>query len=156
MSPSAFEPLADEALVFRLAETGKCFLPKGARFPNADIFQPTSADKAEAERRGREPGVSVWDREYSSLEQSTRLWFHPEQPPPGVRGFGALVAAFKETARARDRSLSVVADPRPKEHGPGAEGHSLIEGLKRPGGTPRPAHKMLLSKLVEACTEVLE
>ena len=156
MISAAFEALADDVFVFRLAETGKRFLPEGAGFPNADILEPSSADKAEAVCRGQEPGVSVWDREHSSLEQATRLWFHPKQPPAGVRGFGAPVRSLREIARVRERSLFVVSDPLPKERGPGGEGHSLIEGLKRPPGTARPAHKMLLLKLVEACTEVFE
>lgn len=45
--PTAFEPLAETAFVFRLAETGKRFLPECARFPNADIFEPSSEDKAQ-------------------------------------------------------------------------------------------------------------
>ena len=155
MSPGPFKPLAQDAFVFRLAETGKRFLPEGSRFPNADLFEPSSADKAAAARRGREPGISVWDRAHTSLVQASRLWFRRGEPPTGVRGFGAQVGVFKKTALAWDRALEVVADPLPQEHGPGAGGHSLMEGLKRPAGTPRPIHKKLLSKLVEVCTEVL-
>ncbi len=155
MSRSQFDPLPDDAFVFRLAETGKSFLPKGARLPNAGFFRPSSEDEKEAERTGRPPGVSSWDRELTSVEDAKRIRFLPKDPPEGVRAFGLLVQTIRDVGLERDNELDVVAVPRPVEQGPGAVGHAHIEGLARKPGQARPQIKGIRASLADACTELV-
>ena len=154
MSRNLFEPLSDGVFVFRLAETGKSFLPKGARLPNADFFRPSTDDEEEAERIGRPPGLSVWDRGLTNLEDAKRIRFAPEDSRDRVRAFGLLVQTIKSIGMERRRELGVVAVPLPTEEGPGADGHAHIEGFARAPGESRPLIKGLRAALADACTEV--
>ena len=154
MNRESFEPLADDATVFRLVEYGTKFLPEGAQLPTSDLFVLTSRDKQQAEERGREPGVSVWDRSLTSVPQATALRYTPHAPPDDVRAFGLAVQAVRSFGRQYELAIDVVADPLEEDLGPGAEGHSAIEGLKRPDGYPRKRHKALLLDMAEACVEV--
>lgn len=152
--PVPFSPLPDITSVFRLAETGGRFLPVGAPMPNADIWEPSSEDKRDAEARGRVPGVSVWEQGRASTDQARRLRFAPEPPPAGVRAFAATVSALREVGRRHQRPMEVLADPLPEDRGPGADGHALVEGLKRPAGVPRPEHKRMLDDLLRVLEEI--
>ena len=154
MPRKQFERLPDAAFVFRLAETGKSYLPPGVRLPNAELFEPSTEDKREGERRRRPAGVSVWDQALATVDQATAIRFAPADPPEGVRAFGLEVREVLTIGSIHNRQLEIVADPRPEEDGPGAEGHSLIEGLERPRGLPRPHHKNLLTDLIDASEEV--
>ena len=154
MSRNLFEPLPDVAFVFRLAETGKSFLPKGARLPNANFFRPSTDDEEEAKRIGRPPGLSVWDRGLTNVEDAKRIRFAPEDSQGGVRAFGLLVQTIKSIGLERRRELGVVAVPQPTEVGPGADGHAHIEGLARAPRESRPLIKGLWTALSDACTEV--
>ena len=154
MSRSLFEPLPDDAFVFRLAETGKLFLPRGALLPNAEFFHPSSEDEREAEKSGRSPGVSVWDRELTTVENAKRIRFSPGDLPDGVRAFGLLVKVVRSIGQKRAVAVDVVAVPLPPNNGPGADGHAHIEGLERKKGQPRLVIKGLRADLAEACEEV--
>ena len=154
MTRSPFEHLPDDSFVYRLAETGKSFLPKGARLPNAEFFRPSSEDERESEKTERPPGVSVWDRELTAVEHAKRIRFSPGDPPDEVRAFGLLVKVIRSIGRRRNVAVDVVAAPLPPENGPGAEGHAHIEGLARKKGQSRLVIKGLRAELAEACIEV--
>lgn len=154
MNRESFEPLADDATVFRLVEYGTKFLPPGARLPTLDLFEPTTRDKAQAKERGREPGVSVWDRSLTSVPQATTIRYARGTAPDDVRAFGLVVGEIRTVSHEYEREVDVVTDPLEEDRGPGAEGHSAIEGLKRPDGYQRKRHKAFLLDLADACSEM--
>lgn len=149
-----FEPLPESAFVFRLAETNSMFIPEGARLPNAELFTPSSKDKEEAKKRGRPPGVSVWDRDLTTVEQARTIRYWPNEPPDGIRAFSLNVGFVRGVGKQFDRQIDVVADPESQEKGPGASGHSLIEGLKRPPDQSRKLFKDIWATLAGACKDI--
>jgi hypothetical protein len=153
MARVPFMPLPAAAFVFRLAEIGKRFLPEDAVLPLSDFFIPSSEDRRQAGDRGRSAGVSVWDLALTTVVQAESIRFNPDTPSGAVRAFGLHVGTARDIGRACGKEIDVVADPLPGERGPGAEGHSLIEGLERKGG-PRPEYRRMLDRLVSACEEV--
>ncbi|MCP4602835.1 MAG: hypothetical protein GY847_20345 [Proteobacteria bacterium] len=151
MTRVLFEPLPSTAFMFRLAETGKHFLPEKDPPLLPDSFRPSSQDEKEGEENNRPPGVSVWDRELTTLAEAKRIRFMPKQPPKGVRAFGLTVASIREKGQAWDTHLDVVAAPYPASIGPGAAGHSHIEGLMRqPGKEKRVIRELRLALVDEA------
>lgn len=148
--PERFSPLPDEALIFRLADPGSQFLPTDAELPLPRWFEPSSGDVKEGELRNRPAGLSVWDQGRATVENARQL----TQRPRGM-AFGLEVSSCKRIGQVHGRELAVVADPldaRAPE--PGWDGHSLIEGLKRPPGVDRQAHRDLLSALSNTCRKV--
>ena len=154
MSSEPFDPLPDDARVFRLAETGSHFLPEGARLPTREIFQPTTDDIEEGRQRDREPGVSVWDEARTTVPQAATIRYDREDYPEGIKAFALVVGTIRTLGVENDRRIDVVADPRIGDDWPGADGHCAIEGLQRPRGYPKRQHKALLVGLVEACNEL--
>ena len=155
MSRDIYDSLLDEAFVYRLAETGSAFLPKGENFPNASLFRPSSMDEKESATSGRPPGVSVWDRQLTCVNDASRIRYSPKEPPEGIRAFGLTVQRIREIAREREHHLAVVAVPLSPSLGEGANGHAHIEGLKRERGQSRNMMKGLRADLIHACVEVL-
>lgn len=146
-----FTPLDGRDEVFRLAVEGqKVFLPYGAALPLPEWFQPTKEDEAEGVVRGRVPGLSVWNCARTGTADAARIRWG-EAVPDGVRAFAIGVDRVREIGEREGRRLDVVADPLDPSDGEGADGHALIEGLKRPDGTPRAAHRQLLTVLVAGC-----
>ncbi|MBN1209976.1 MAG: hypothetical protein JXB05_34310 [Myxococcaceae bacterium] len=148
--PERFSPLPDDALIFRLADPGSQFLPADAELPLPRWFEPSSGDVEEGERRNRPPGLSVWDRDRATVENARQL----TQRPQGM-AFGLKVGFCKSLGQHHQRELAVVADPLDaRQPEPGWDGHSLVEGLKRPPGGTRQAHKDLLMALSQSCQKV--
>ncbi|MCP4679614.1 MAG: hypothetical protein GY854_29800 [Deltaproteobacteria bacterium] len=151
MSRQQFEPLPDNALVFRVGQTGKEFFPEGARFPNEKFFVPSSTDVKEGKKRGRRPGLSAWDRELTTPDQAKTLMFNPTPSKAKLAVFGLITGTIRNIGQQAGVELDVVADPLTTRHEPGADGHALIEGLKRPPGGDRLLYKGVRDDLVETC-----
>jgi hypothetical protein len=148
--PERFSPLPDEASIFRLADPGSQFLPADAELPLPRWFEPSSGDVEEGAARGRPPGVSVWDRARATVENARQL----TQRPQGM-AFGLRVGSCKSIGQRHQRELAVVADPlEARQTEPGWDAHSLLEGLKRPPGVTRQAHKDLLTELSQSCQKL--
>ena len=148
--PERFSPLPDEAFIFRLVDPGSRFLPADAQLPIPDWFEPSSTDKEEGERRGRNPGLSVWDQAGASVENARHLTGRAN----GI-AFGLSVDDCKRIGQSYERVLSVVADPLDaRAPTPGWDAHSLVEGLKRPPHVERRVHKDLLAELAHSCQKV--
>ena len=144
-----FTPIDPPAIVFRLATPGSGHLPLHATLPLPDWFVPTRDDEQEAADRGRpEPGLSVWDDALTTAGQARLLTGKPEG-----RAFRLAIHDCVAVGNRHGRALSVVADPLegPRADEPGAIGHALIEGLKRPKGGDRQRHQLLLRDLVAVC-----
>jgi hypothetical protein len=74
---------------------------------------------------------------------------------PREMAFGLNVGHCKSIGQRHRRELAVVADPLDaRQPEPGWDGHCLIEGLKRPPGGDRQAHKDLLTELSQSCQKV--
>ena len=91
---------------------------------------------------------SVWDTELTSVAQAHVFMAFTEKQPAFCFG----VASFKGVGKAFERPVDIVADPLTGDRRPGREGHSLVEGLKRPGGCPKKRHKDFLLNLVNLCS----
>jgi hypothetical protein len=128
--PERYWPLADEAVVVRLANAQSSFLPATAVLPLPQWLEPTHQDIEEAQKSGRPPGITVWDASLTNVEQARLLSGKPEG-----RAFAAQVTSCKKVAADHARQIAIVADPvDEKKPSPGWEGHALIEGLRRPAG----------------------
>lgn len=145
-----FSPVPDPAFIFRLVEPESHFLPADAELPLPRWFEPSSGDVEEGARRGRPPGLSVWNRDLVAVEGVRRLVGRPR-----AKAFGLTVERCKAIGQGHQRALAVVADPL-DEHQPtpGWDAHGLIEGLKRPPAVSRQAHLDLLTELSRACQQV--
>lgn len=149
-APERFSPLPDEADVFRLVIEGhKVFMPPGVALPLPAWLEPNDEDVAAATKRNRPPGLSVWDCARTRVSDAARIRWGAE-PPAGVRGFAWRAGRVREIGRNANRHVDVVTHPRDAADGAGADGHALIEGLKRPDVVPRPLHRQLLTDLARA------
>lgn len=156
MTRQQFEPLSDTDRVFRLVDQGSSFFPLGARLPLHSWLEPSSADKAEGETRGRRPGLSVWDSQLTRVDQASAVRRREARAPDAAScAFELGVGDVRSCGASQPaRDVDVVTDPLdPSECGPGAEGHALVEGLARPAGMPRAEHKMFLDRLIACCVE---
>jgi len=148
--------LSSESSVFRTVQTGGGFLPAGHLFPKPEWLEPNERDQQDADRTGRVAGLSVWDRAKATVVQAC-VWrqLEPEQQV----AFAASVGSLREAARAYERDLDVVSDPLPVDEEPwagilaahpdgmrssqrfSADGHTLVEGIKRPADVERRRHR---------------
>ncbi len=154
-----FQPLPDDATVLRVLKKKEPFFsPPDYREPTRDAFRPTTADVEEGKRRGRSPGVSVFDQSRCSPQQAVTIRTHfatlASRPLGEVGVYSIAVSVVRQIGRAYNPDVDVVTDPLVKEDGapldiPGADGHSLIEGLWEPSKSKRrgPDYKALLDKL---------
>jgi hypothetical protein len=157
-----YEALPNTSEVFRLVKPGGGFLPVGHRLPKPEWLEPSEDDVKEAARTGRRPGLSVWDTTLSSVEQAC-IW--GKRTPSDQLAFSASVANIHGAALARSRAIDVVADPLDVNVEPqlsilnaepeqaslaaSAEGHALIEGIRRPDGTSKKDHRDFRAALIE-------
>lgn len=144
---SRYSTLPGGAFVFRLVRRGGGHLPEGHVLPKREWLEPDDEDKREAVVSKREPGLSVWDRD---LTTTTQAWAHRGVAPPTSehQAFGAPVETVVAVAAGHERLVDVVADPIQPPVLAGWEGHSLVEGLARPQGTPKLRHRDFLDDLV--------
>lgn len=151
-----YERLANTTEVFRLVKQGGGFLPVGHRLPKPEWLEPSDEDMKEAARTGRRPGLSAWDTALSSVEQAC-TW--GERDLSEQLAFSASVANIDEAVLAHARIIDVVADPLDVNVQPqlsilnavplaeraslaaSAEGHALIEGIRRADGTSKKDHR---------------
>lgn len=148
--PESGEPVPRDHVVFRLVVPGGPFMPKGATQPLPDLFLPTHADRAEATRSGRPPGLSVWDHELTTLAQARVLAQRNE-----AAAFGLTAGVVRELGERAAIALHVCYDL--EESGadqPGSTGHAVIEGLARPAGTPKATFRTLRQRLIERCEPI--
>lgn len=138
----------------------------GARLPLPEWLEPQKADLEEAARSGRPAGLSVWSAPPTSHTDACR---HRCLDPTTHRSFGAEVAAVRAIAEVHGRDVDVVADPlefdaenechaRVPQAARGRfvealAGHALIEGIRRPEGTPKSAHQLFRAALVAVFEE---
>ena len=94
-------------------------------------------------------GVSVWDDDKTTVEQAWSIRRQGASEQPTDRAFAAKVASIRQTGLDHDRVVDVVSDPEDPEAGPGWEGHSLIEWLKRPSGTTKADHTAFMRELIK-------
>lgn len=143
--------LSDASRVHRLVELDGVFLPTGQPLPIGAWLEPDTGDEAEALQRGRAPGKSVWDTLRTTPSQATAFM---TRQAVAYAAFEVSVGDAKGVAQRHARLLEIVADPRDDKKLPGWEGHSLIEGIKRPAGAPRKPHQRFLAELVGAFNEI--
>lgn len=60
--------------VFRFFPETSAFIPNGQSTQNGGIFTPSSQDKEEAQRRGQNVRLTVWDIAVTTCEQAKRIW----------------------------------------------------------------------------------
>lgn len=145
---SRFSALSDEAVVFRLAKEGGGHLPAGHVLPKRDWLEPNKEDKEEAKTTGREPGISVWERDQTTTSQA---WAHRGVVDlgPQHRAFRVVAGECGRLAKKWEREgVQVVADPIEPRDATWKEGHSLAEGLGRPSGVDRQRHWDFLDELI--------
>lgn len=160
---SRYSPLPDDSAVFRTIGTGGVFLPAGHELPLPEWLEPTSGDISEARLSGRPAGVSVWDQSMTSFRQAC-VWRGAAEDRE--RHFVAHVSRIRRVGAEHQRPLDVVADPLDtaspeyaaivNESPPhsrasqekSALGHALIEGIKRPAGVTKGAHRAFRDALV--------
>lgn len=144
--PPSVDELPHEARVLRLVPTKDAFIPDGATFPTTAAFDPSTEDRSDAARRGLPVRVSVWDRSRTTVAQART--FRRNGP---TRAYELPVASVREIrARLDAARLRVVYDPLESLTGPGADGHSGIEGLDRPPGMRKQVLKDIKLELVRA------
>ncbi len=159
---SRYSPLDGDATVFRTVKPGGAFLPPGHQLPIPEWLEPNRTDIEEAAKSGRPPGLSVWDKALTSFEHACR-WRQVD--PDDELAFSAQVHAVRSVAVQHDRELDVVADPLDLATGDrdkiveavpvtvragfaqSAQGHSLIEGIKRPSGCAKKEHRSFRDEL---------
>ena len=151
-----YSPLPDECSVFRTVRRGGGFLPPGQDLPIPEWLEPTAEDAKEAAVSERAPGLSVWDATLTTFALAC-VWRGVAESDE--LGFSAVVRDIRRVGDVHGRAIDVVADPldvdspewaaavervaedRQESQRRSAEGHSLIEGIKRPGGLPKKAHR---------------
>ncbi len=143
-----FSALSDESVVFRLATPS--FVPDGAKLPLPNWLRPTDADAKAGKERGRPAGLSAWDNALTTLRQAKA--FHPKGADSIAFSIGCGV--LRAIGAKFERKIDVVADPWDEKKMPGWEGHSLIEGLERPGGFQKQRQMDLQVTIVDACASV--
>lgn len=139
--PERYSPLPAAAKVFRTARLGGGFLPTGHVFPLPQVLEPSRDDVQEAEKSGRAPGVSVWDRARASHDLA--CWFRGGHVDPTAhRSFTAGVGPLRDASERFGAAIDVITDPipppedrpPPENHDATSlrsvgEGHSLLEGI---------------------------
>lgn len=159
---SRFEALSDSVRVFRMARVGGGFLPAGHVLPKPEWLEPDPQDIAEGERTGRPAGVSVWDAAIAKHEDA--CWIRQVQAAEQL-SFSAEVGRLKHVASQHQRELAIVADPLPSlstdprwetlqepqraSITSTASGHTLVEGIRRPAGVSKGAHKSFREELAQ-------
>ena len=147
--------LGEDKVVLRVLRHKQTkFVPEGARLPTIDGFHPSQDDKDEAAANNHAIRLSVWDWDLTTVEQATAFRRLPEDDPQSYAfslSVGAVVAMAAQHRNARARAVHC---PLPPSDGPGAEGHSGLEGCDRPTNTPRPAMKAFLADLCDLCVDV--
>jgi hypothetical protein len=140
--------LPDHKTVLRVVKRIEQFIPVGATLPTWLAFNPSSKDFEEAQVRGLSVRVSVWDTEFTSVQQAQGFRQDAELNEP----YGLLVGEARGIALAvANTRFRVVADPLIPSRGPGSEGHCGIEGLDRSAGTPKKIHQAFLVDLAKRC-----
>lgn len=146
------------AEVMRVCVLRPAFFPDRTRKDHfiaiPDIFELSTADKADALERNMEPMLSVFDRERTSLPQAKSLR-RIEAPDNEVAGFSVQVAAIKEVASKYlpHRNVRVLRDPYTDERAdePGGDGHSAVVGTDRRDGENRNLYKAFRVELARQC-----
>lgn len=150
------EQLPRDAVVLRLVTLKDVFLPHGRDdLPIGAAFAVTEADRQEGQERDRPAMVSVWEHPITTVEQATSIR-RADAAAAGRDSTTEFVPFWLNVAQVIDCGpvdrLRVLADPRPPTDGPGAEGHSGIEGLDRRPGEARLIVKEMLDKIAVAAT----
>ena len=144
-APRRFAALPEDTIWFRLATRGSAYLPKDNVLPDPLWLNPTSEDISEGADRGREPGLSVWDRARTSVRQGQLLANKNDG-----EAFGMLVSTCLAVGGRHGRCLALVRDPlEDQQSQTGWDGHALLEGLQRKTGEAKLLLRDLRSELVE-------
>lgn len=152
------DELEGSAQVMRVCVLRPAFFPDRTRTDHfiaiPDIFELSTADKADAQKRSTEPMLSVFDRERTSLLQAKSLR-RLDVPDDDVAGFSVKVAAIKEAASKflPHRNVRVFRDPYTDERAdePGCDGHSVVVGTDRREGESRNQYKAFRVELARQC-----
>ena len=90
----------------------------------------------------------MWDAEITPEREA---WSERGVDPAGPEhaAFYANVGRLRATGSLHDRTIDVVADPLQPAIPLWRTGHSLAEGIGRPSGTAKQAHRDLLDDLVQ-------
>lgn len=116
--------LPRDATVLRLVRPIPEFI--AASSPEWKAFEPSSADKSDAEESGQPVRVSVWDVKRTTLEQAIQF-----RGKTDVLAFTLDVSDFQDLeGRLEHHEMRIVRDPLSSDCG-GANGHCGIEGLCR-------------------------
>lgn len=134
--------------VFRFYPANDAFIPNGQNRQNGGIFIPSSQDKIEAERRGINVRLSVWDIALTTCEQAKRIW--GKRDVVVAYGMAVVDVLTIRDLCSRER-LRVVHDPLPEHQGLGHDGHCGFEGLDRLPGEEKKALKTLRDVLAQHC-----
>jgi hypothetical protein len=144
-------PLEDTDFVFKFYPPPEAFIPGGQSTQNWMLFNPSSNDKEDAKKRGTNVRVTVWDPARATVEQAKRIYGQQHE----VIAYGlALIDVTIMRQLCKTERLQIIRDPLPEEAGPGHDGHCGFEGLDRPSGAGKKAHKTLLDELAQRCFAV--
>lgn len=132
--------------VFRLATIRHDFPPGSDHLTPAD-FELSSEDKAVAEKKGREPLLSVFE-DTCTVEQAKALRSAPKE----YEAFALDVITVRGIVVAGLPSPRIIRDPLdpPRNAMPGADAHCGILGLARKPGQPSKPFRELRVKLADA------
>jgi hypothetical protein len=137
-----------EKTVFPLSTAA--FVPVCQKYPNGELFRPSSKDIEDAKARGGPVRAPVWDPQLTTAAQAKTFWGRLE---PAI-AFELAVSGVHRLQQKHNRpQLRVVRDPL-NDPRPGARGHCGFEGLDRKSGEPRTVHKTLLDDVAQLCSEI--
>ncbi len=169
MSRVELEKLADDLGVMRVAKhVAPLFKPPDYRNPTWRAFKLTGEDVAEGTKRGRDPGLSVFDTERATPENAVdiRDFFERRyrQRPLGPASVYATNAVRVREATQR-ADIAAFHDPLPDPEDEtrqwareGARGHAVIEGLYEsdPDKQESADYKAMLAKVAKATDRIFE
>lgn len=153
--PHRYSTVTPATRIFRLATAGGGYLPAGFTLPDPGWLAPTQEDKSAAAESGRRPGLSGWAQPLTLPAEARAIRGCAPSPDafPAFEASAESICAKAQTVgerHAHDFDLEIVHDPDPvHQPKPGWEGHSLVEGLSRPGGkSQKPSYQALRTALV--------
>ncbi len=141
--PADGELVPDTSELLRLPRSPRDFDPAHWR-PSYEDFQPSSTDKNQAVALGKPVRVSVWDHEFTTVEEARSFRAAPALVVVVENGAIAQIARQQQLAALRTVYDSLAP---PDNEMPGAAGHAGIEGLDKTTGLSKLQRRELLEDI---------